>query len=90
MIPGESTPFTLFGHYLLGIGLVPTEAEMRSTHIHSQQMLFFGWEIQTPEQTETPTTPIAGETESTAFEWKKHNHLKSVWARLPAPAKVID
>lgn len=90
MIQGESTPLTLFGHYLLGVGMNPTEAEMRSTHIHSQHLMFFGWDIQSPEQTETPTTPIAGETESTAFEWKKHNHLKSVGARLPAPAKVIE
>ena len=75
MIPGESTPLTLFGHYLLGVGMNPTEAEMRSTHIHSQHLMFFGWDIQNPEQAETPTTPIAGETESTAFEWKRHHHL---------------
>ena len=91
MLPGESTPFALFGHFLLGVGLNPTEAEMRSTHIQSQHMLLCGWEVQGPE-TATPTTPTpsAGEGESTTMEWKKHDHLKPISARLPAPIKVIE
>ena len=91
MLPGESTPFALFGHFLLGVGLNPTEAEMRSTHIQSQHMLLCGWEVQGPEMaTPTTPTPSAGEGESTTMEWKKHDHLKPISARLPAPIKVIE
>lgn len=84
-IPTESKPAGLFGGWLLGVALTPTEAEMRTTHIHSQQLQLYGWEVLPAEQETTPT----GEGESTAMEWKRHEHLKNVGARLPCPASVL-
>ena len=68
---------------LLGVELTPTEAEMRTTHIHSQQLQFYGWDVLPAEQ------EAAAEGESAATEWKRHEHLKNVGARLPCPATVL-
>ena len=83
-ISGESTPNRLFGGYLLGIGLTPTESEMRSTHLHSQQLQFFGWDVLPAE-----TQEASQEDTSTINEWKRHDHLKQVTGRLPAPNDVF-
>ena len=64
--------------------MTPTEAEMRSTHIHSQQIQFFGWDIQAAEGSE-----VAAESESTVNEWKKHEHLKTLGSRLPVPLQCF-
>ena len=83
-ISGESTPNALFGGYLLGVGLTPTEAEMRSTHLHSQQIQFFGWDV-------LPAEGNAEQTEdaSAATEWRRHEHLKNATGRLPLPNSVL-
>ena len=83
-ISGESTPNRLFGGYLLGIGLTPTENEMRSTHLHSQQLQFFGWDVLPAE-----TQEASQEDTSTINEWKRHDHLKQATGRLPAPNDVF-
>ena len=82
-LPTESEPAGLFGGWLLGVELTPTEAEMRTTHIHSQQLQFYGWDVLPAEQ------EAAAEGESAATEWKRHEHLKNVGARLPCPATVL-
>ena len=82
-IPGESELYRVFGGYFLGVCMNPTDAEMRSSHIHSQHIQFFGWDIQAAEGG-GETTPT-GENESTVNEWKKHEHLKNIGSRLPAP-----
>ena len=51
-IPGESEIFRVIGGYFLGVCMTPTEAEMRSAHIHSQHIQFFGWDIQPAEKSE--------------------------------------
>ena len=65
--------------------LSPTDAEMRTTHIHSQQLQLYGWDVLPAEQ----DAAAAGEGESPATEWKRHEHLKNVGARLPCPARVL-
>lgn len=93
MIPGESTNITLFSGYFLGVGMIPSETEMRSSHIHTHQLQLFAWDIQEPEKVETPTTPIPGgkdAQESTVFEWKKHHHLKTLGSRIPLPQRLIE
>ena len=86
-IQGESEINRVTGGYFLGVYLNPTEAEIRSTHIHSEQIQFFGWDIQAPEGG-GETTPT-GENESTVNEWKKHEHLKVIGSRLPAPLQCF-
>lgn len=83
-IPGESEIFRVIGGYFLGVCMTPTEAEMRSSHIHSQHIQFFGWDIQPAEKTEA-----AAESESTVNEWKKYEHLKNIGSRLPAPLQCF-
>ena len=69
---------------MLGIGLTPTEAEMRSTHIHSQQIQFFAWDV-------LPAEGNAEQAEETsaANEWRRHDHLKNATGRLPLPNSVL-
>ena len=86
-IATESEPTDLFGGWLLGVSLYPTEAEMRSTQVHSQQLQLYGWDVLAGEKAgATPT----GEGENTTMEWKKHDHLKNVGARLPCPASILQ
>ena len=69
---------------MLGIGLTPTEAEMRSTHIHSEQIQFFAWDV-------LPAEGNAEQAEETsaANEWRRHDHLKNATGRLPLPNSVL-
>ena len=76
-ISGESTPNALFGGYLLGVGLTPTEAEMRSTHLHSQQIQFFGWDV-------LPAEGNAEQTEEVIFS------IRASIALLPAGAIAVS
>lgn len=84
-IPGESEVYRLMGGIFLGVCMVPTDTEMRSSHIHSNHLQFFGWDIQPAENSEA-----TGENESTVNEWKKHEHLKSIGSRLPAPLQYFS
>ena len=81
-IGGDSTPNALFGGYLLGVGLTPTEAEMRSTHLHSQQLQFFGWDV-------LPAEGGGEQAEDAATEWRRHEHLKPATGRLPLANRVF-
>lgn len=82
-IPGESEMLRLIGGTFLGVCMVPTEAEMRTSHIHSKHLQFFGWEVQAAEKN------ASGDSETTANEWKNHDHLKTIGARLPAPLEYF-
>lgn len=82
-IPGESEMLRLIGGTFLGVCMVPTESEMRTSHIHSKHLQFFGWEVQAAEKN------ASCDSETTANEWKNHDHLKTIGARLPAPLEYF-
>lgn len=85
-LPGESTLAGLFGGYLLGVVLSPTEAEMRSSHLHSLHLQFFSWDVQPPEEV---AASQEGEV-AVSQEWRRHEHLKALSGRLPAPLRLQE